>query len=114
LPGNTFEKEKNKMKHILLICFASLAFSACSSIFSTLNGKLMSQLELGMSKDDMIRLLGRNFTISEMRMEGVDRIEVFSYRNYPYTNEFYEFVFVNGLLNEWFMEITPNCEVVEN
>ena len=102
------------MKQILLICFASLAFSACSSIFSTLNGKLMSQLELGMSNDDMIRLLGRDFTISEMRMEGVDRIQVFSYRNYPYTDEFYEFLFVNGLLKEWFREFKTNCEVVEN
>ena len=74
----------------------------------------MNRLELGMSKEELISHLGRNFNIAEKRMENGKQIEVLSYRNYPYENELFKFVFINGRLEEWYQELVPVYRVEEN
>lgn len=44
-------------------------------------------------------------------MHGEDEIEVLSYRNYPYEDEIYQFVFVNKSLSEWDRELIPSYDV---
>ncbi len=80
-------------------------------MLSLMNAKSMSQLELGMSKQQLIEVLGNYYTISEKRMKGEDEIEVISYRNYPYEDEIYQFVFVNKSLSEWHRELVPTYDV---
>ncbi|WP_158860577.1 hypothetical protein [Lunatibacter salilacus] len=74
----------------------------------------MNQLELGMSKEQVTGILGKEYTIAEKRMEGGNQIEILSYRNSPETDEFYQFVFVNNELERWYRELMPRYEVREN
>lgn len=62
----------------------------------------------------MTRNLGRNFTIAKKRIEDWQLIEVLSYRNYPYESELYNFVFINGRLEEWYQELVPVYRVEAN
>ena len=103
------------MKHIFTVTFLVIVFSACSPmVLSRLNSNTMSQLHLGMTKQALTEILGKNYTISEKRMEGEKEVEVLSYRNYPYTDEFYQFIFVDGDLNEWYRDLIPSYEVTED
>lgn len=103
------------MKQILLVVLLLAIFSSCTfSLFSRLNGTNMNSIELGMSKDQLIGILGKDFTVSEKRMEEGNLIEVLSYRNYPETNEFYLFVFQNNNLDHWYRELVPIYEIEEN
>jgi hypothetical protein len=103
------------MKLILATFLLVLIFSACSPmLLSKLNSKTMSQIQLGMTKQELSEILGNKYTISEKRMESNSEVEVLSYRNYPYTDEFYQFVFINGNLKEWYKEVIPSCEFIED
>ncbi|MBN7810950.1 DUF3192 domain-containing protein [Algoriphagus sp. H41] len=100
------------MKHLFPALLLIAVFAACSpAMLSRMNAKSMSQLELGMSKQQLIEVLGNYYTISEKRMQGEDEIEVLSYRNYPYEDEIYQFVFVNKSLIEWHRELVPTYDV---
>lgn len=103
------------MRRIFIFLFMALLVSSCSySIFPGFNSHNMNRLELGISKDEVIRQLGKNFTIAEKRMEGGKLIEVVSYRNYPHESELYKFVFINGRLEEWYQELVPVYRIEEN
>lgn len=103
------------MKPVFLALLLLAVFTACSpSMLSRMNSKSMSQLELGMSKQQLVEVLGNYYTISEKRMRGEDEVEVISYRNYPYEDEIYQFVFVNKSLSEWYRELVPSYELKEN
>lgn len=103
------------MRRIYIFLFMALLVSSCSfGIFPGFNNRNMNRLELGISKDEVIRQLGKNFTISEKRMEGGQLIEVLSHRNYPYESELYKFIFINGRLEEWYQELVPVYRVEEN
>lgn len=103
------------MKQILTTLVLTALFASCSvPMFSRLNGKSMSLLDLGMPKEQLIEILGKHFTIPEKRLENGKLIEVLSYRNYPETNEFYLFVFVNNELEEWYREFVPVYEIRED
>lgn len=74
----------------------------------------MNQLELGMSKEQVIKVLGKQYTISEKRKENGIEIEVFSYRDLYFPNEFYLFSFVDNKLEKWHKETQPTYEVKTN
>ena len=74
----------------------------------------MNQLELGMSKEEVTKILGNEYTIAEKRMEAGNQVEILSYRNFPETDEFYQFVFVNNSLDNWYRELMPRYEIREN
>lgn len=103
------------MKQVLIFVLITALMSSCSiRMFSQLDGKNMSMLDLGMSKKELIEILGRDFTIPEKRFENGNLIEVLSYRNFPYSNELYLFVFVNDELEEWYREFLPVYEIRED
>ncbi len=104
-----------KIKSIILALLFLAAFTSCSNYFvSRLRSTNMNQLELGMSKEQVTGILGKEYTIAEKRMEGGNQIEILSYRNSPETDEFYQFVFVNNELERWYRELMPRYEVREN
>lgn len=103
------------MKKVLTAVLLTVLLASCSvQMFSRLNGKHMSMLELGMSKKELIEILGRDFTIPEKRIENGNTIEVISYRDYPRIDEIYFFVFVNDQLEEWYREVVPVYEIRED
>lgn len=103
------------MRRIYIFLFMALLVSSCSfGIFPGFNNRNMNRLELGMSKEELVSHLGRNFTIAEKRMEGGKLIEVLSYRNYPHESELYKFIFINGRLEEWYQELIPVYRIEEN
>lgn len=103
------------MKQLFLALFFVLMLASCSPhMFNLVNSKNMNQLELGMSRQQLIEIMGKYYSISEKKMENANEIEVISYRNYPYEDEFYQFVFVNDHLEEWYREIVPSYQVQDD
>ena len=64
----------------------------------------MEKIQLNMSKSQVSDILGSSYTITEKRVEATDTIEVISYRNFPYEEEFYLFRFKNNKLEKWYRE----------
>lgn len=71
----------------------------------------MNMLELGMSKVQLAKILGSGYTIAEKRIENDKQIEVLSYRNAYFTDEFYMFVFKNEKLEKWYRELSPKDRI---
>lgn len=70
----------------------------------------MSLLKLGMNKGEVIQILGSSYTIAEKKVKDGDQIEVLSYRNFPYDDEFYMFLFKNNKLMKWYRTFKPKYE----
>ncbi|WP_298649325.1 DUF3192 domain-containing protein [uncultured Proteiniphilum sp.] len=79
-----------------------------------MTGDKMDKLELGMSKEQVTTILGKNYTITEKRMEDDVLIEILSYRE-THTNgdEFYLFEFKNNKLEKWYRELLPNYKMIK-
>ncbi len=67
----------------------------------------MSRLKLGMNKGEATHILGSSYTIAEKEVKDGDQIEVLSYRNLPYDDEFYMFLFKNNKLTKWHRVFKP-------
>ncbi|WP_312792969.1 hypothetical protein [Sphingobacterium sp.] len=96
-----------KIQTIIYLCLI-LIFSSCSAAnIARLRSSNMDKLELGMSREQLSDVLGSSYTIAEKYTEDEDKIEVISYRNFPYEEEFYLFKFRNGKLEKWYRELQP-------
>ena len=97
-----------RSKFYILTAFVILAFSSCATFgVATLASCNMNQLELRMSKEQVTKILGGDYTIAEKRIEDNNKIEALSYRNYPNNEEFYMFVFKNEKLEKWYRKLLP-------
>jgi DNA-binding winged helix-turn-helix (wHTH) protein len=68
----------------------------------------MEKLELGMTKKEVVNILGRGYKIAEKRIDSGKEIEVLSYQDSP--QEYYFFLFENNSLQEWYRELIPKYE----
>lgn len=91
---------KNYFK-LALLTVILITCSCSASRIMTLHSSKMEKIELGMSKSELTQLLGNSYTIAKKEMKNKDTIEVISYRNFPYDDEFYLFEFNNGSLKKW-------------
>ncbi|WP_333864063.1 hypothetical protein [Sphingobacterium sp.] len=73
----------------------------------------MEQLQLGMSKTQIVDILGSSYSISQKEVNAKDTIEVISYRNVPFDDEFYLFRFKNSKLEKWHHELQPIYKIVQ-
>lgn len=104
---------KNGMICILCL-FAIIAISSCSSLsIAHMTSSKMDKLELGMSKEQVTKILGNVYTIAEKRIEDGDQIEVLSYRDFYKEDEFYLFQFSNDKLKKWYRELLPQYDTVK-
>jgi hypothetical protein len=112
---------KRKLKIFLCCAFAGLMLSSCAAFLDAFtppafSGSNMSKLELGMTKDEVIKIMGRDFSIIEKRMENGSEIEVFSYTNLNKQTseipEFFLFRFNNGKLEEMYREFPKRPETI--
>ncbi|MDU1892149.1 MAG: hypothetical protein E6767_15805 [Dysgonomonas sp.] len=95
----------------MLFSFMILLMTACSTV-SVMTSSKMNKLELGMSKEQVTSILGKEYTIAEKRIENGVKVEVLSYRNYPQNEEeFYLFLFKDNKLEKWYRELLPNNPV---
>ena len=100
------------MKKNLLYLFTMLLLSACVSSVRMTSSK-MNQLELGMTKEQVITILGNGYTIAEKRVEAGNQIEVLSYRDFYKDDEFYMFLFTNDKLEKWHRDLLPKYETIK-
>ncbi len=84
-----------KVKICILSSFLMLLLHSCVSLqVADMTSSKMNKLELGMSKEQVIDILGRGYTISEKRLEDNNEIEVLSYRNFYKSDEFIMCLFI--------------------
>lgn len=97
-----------KSNVFILSAFVVLILSSCATFrVALMTSSSMNQLELGMSKEQVTEILGRNYSIAEKRIENEKKIEVLSYRDNFNNDEFYMFVFKNDKLEKWYREFAP-------
>lgn len=97
---------KNNLIAILSLLIVVL--SSCSGTrIATMRKSKMEQLELGMSKLQVVDILGSSYSIAQKEANATDTIEVISYRNVPFDDEFYLFRFKNNKLEKWHREFQP-------
>lgn len=104
-----------KIKILILstfIIFFLHSFVSCQVVHMT--SKKMNRLELGMSKEQVTQILGNEYTIAEKRLQDSNEIEVLSYRDSYYNDEFYLFLFKNQKLEKWYREILPKEKIELN
>ena len=96
-------------KIYLLSALLILMLSSCSTFsgVAIMTSTNMNKLELGMSKEQVTKILGSDYTIAEKRMENDTKIEVLSYRDYYKNDEIYMFLFKNDKLDKWYREFIP-------
>lgn len=105
----------NPSKIFILSAFVVLMLSSCSGFqVAIMSSDKMNKLELGMSKEQVTKILGNGYTIAEKRMELGKKVEVLSYRDYYKNDEFYMFVFKNDNLEKWYRELLPKESVKSN
>lgn len=93
---------------ITILTLLTIFLSACSGTrIATMRKSKMEQLELGMSKSQVVTILGASYSISQKEVSYKDTIEVISYRNIPFDDEFYLFRFKNNKLEKWHREFQP-------
>ena len=97
---------------ICILFIIVLITTACSSVVNMTSEK-MNKLELGMSKQQVTEILGRNYTIAEKKIENGVQVEVLSYRDFYKDDEFYMFIFKNNTLERWHRELALKQEVVK-
>lgn len=100
------------MKRYLLYFLTAMLLTSCSSV-ANMTGSKMNELELGMTKEQVISILGKGYTVSEKRIEDGTQIEVLSYRDFYKDDEFYLFQFKNEKLEKWHRELLPKYEVTK-
>ena len=98
---------------ICILFIIVLITTACSSVVNMTSEK-MNKLELGMSKQQVTEILGRNYTIAEKKIENGVQVEVLSYRDFYKDDEFYMFTFKNNTLEKWHRELALKQEVVKD
>lgn len=97
-----------KSKIYILSAFVILIVSSCATFqVAIMTSSNMNKLELGMTKEQVSKILGSDYSIAEKRIEDNKTIEVLSYRNYYRNDEFYMFVFKNNKLEKWYRELLP-------
>ncbi len=93
---------------ITVLALLTIILSSCSGTrIATMRKSKMEQLELGMSKSQVVTILGSSYSISQKEVSNKDTIEVISYRNIPFDDEFYLFRFKNNKLEKWHREFQP-------
>ncbi len=88
------------MKRVIFVMFLAIALAACGS-FKVYNDAL-KQIELGMTKQEVVSLMGDKYTTSGTRYIEGKEYEVLEYKD-MYKNHFF-FEFADNKLYKWYKE----------
>ena len=93
------------MKKIFFILVTLLIFGSCTVFYGVDYGKLTQQLELGMSKEEAIGIMGKDFFIESALQTFDGKMEVLHFRAAYYSD--YLLYFLDGNLTEFHRYIPP-------
>lgn len=83
------------MKKLLFTLFTAIVLTSCGTAYNT----QLKQVELGMTQDQIVNLMGDKYTVVDSRSRGNETIVYKDrYKNYWY------FVFSDGNLTKWYKE----------
>lgn len=84
------------MKKLFFALLIAVTLSACGSAYNS----ALKQVELGMTKQEIVSLMGDKYTTVQQGSYGNETIEyVDRYKNHWF------FTFVDGQLNKWYKEV---------
>lgn len=95
------------MKKLIYLLLIAFTMTACGAL--KIEGK-MKNVELGMTKQKVISILGNNYEAAGARQTHDGNIEMIRYWSITMdstTQEYYVLSFRNGSLVEWFKEKVP-------
>lgn len=99
---------------ILFLGISILLISSCTpNLYVLMTPEKMEQLELGMTQQEVINILGNKFSISDKHTENNDEYTTLSYREIIHNDEFYLFEFKNNALIRWTRELLPQIKTTE-
>lgn len=99
------------IKKIFSIAIILVILSSCTaSFYRKMTSREMEQLELGMSKEQVIGILGKDYTISDKYTTDGIEFTTLSYREPVFEDEFYLFTFENNKLIKWNRELSPKMD----
>ena len=93
------------MKKILFILFSIFVLNSCAVFYGPNTEKLTQQLELGMSKQRVIEIMGTNYFVESAMQVPEGKLEILHFRSTEYPN--YLLYFLNGDLTEFHRYIPP-------
>jgi len=98
------KKSKYLLSLIILTC--ALSFTSCGATFNM--GSRLKKLEIGMTKSEVIKILGNSYDVVGARETPDGTIEIWRYTgvNMSDGNPTYIVNILNGRLVEWFAEPT--------
>lgn len=86
------------MKKLILAVFLAVLFTACGAVYNT----QLKQVELGMTRQDIVYLMGDKYATSGTKTIQGKTYEVLEYKD-KYKNHFF-FEFENNKLYKWYKE----------
>ena len=99
---------------VLFLSVSILLISSCApNLYVLMTPEKMEQLELGMTQQQVINILGNKFSISDKHTENNDEYTTLSYREIIHDDEFYLFEFKNDALIRWTRELLPQIKAEE-
>jgi hypothetical protein len=82
--------------------FVPLFFICISCGVLRNTGNSLKAVELGMSKSEVIKIIGNYYTLDEAYTDRENnKVEILGFRDLPDSKEIYQLVFVNNILKEW-------------
>lgn len=97
-------------KAIFIFCAALAIFSSCVSLFGVDLREKVQLVELGQSKQDIIQILGTEYSIESAGYTPEGKLEVLHFRS---VYDDYLLYFLDGQLTEFHRYIPPVCPEVK-
>lgn len=94
-----------KILFILFILFTVFIYTSCATVYGPNMDKLSQQLELGMSRQEAISIMGKDFFVESAHQEREGKMEVLHFKSLYYSE--YLLYFLNGELVEFHRYIKP-------
>ena len=96
------------MKKWICMCIVALLLTGCRSVFEAYNlDSRMKKIELGMTKKQVVSILGKNYETAGARLTPEGPVESISYQTVTMsdnTEGYYILSFRDNVLVEWFKD----------
>jgi len=97
------------MKKLLFILFASIIFASCATFYGPNLNELSKRLELGMSRQESVSIMGKDYFIESSSQTPDGKVEILHFRSAYYQE--YLLYFLNDELVEFHRYIPPQQDI---
>ena len=95
------------MKKIVFVCTLIVILSSCKALVGTNYEKLTKKVDLGMTKQEVIKILGKDYYIESLSETYEGKLEVLTFYDVSIDNQRFTFYFLNDTLKEFHKYIPP-------